>query len=160
MKSGGNAVDAAVAVAFAMAVTLPSAGNLGGGGFLLARFQDGGTAFVDFRERAPEKATRYMYLDASGNPTRDSITGWRAAGVPGTVRGLELAHRKWGRKGWAELMAPAIQLAAKGFPVSYPMSQSLRRAKNLPQFPESRRIFQRNGRHFEPDEVIVQPELA
>src|SRR6187402_3176303 len=90
LKSGGNAVDAAVAVGFALAVTYPTAGNLGGGGFLLLRMADGRTSFIDFRERAPLSSTRNMYLDAAGNPTKDSVLGWRAAGVPGTARGLEL----------------------------------------------------------------------
>src|SRR6476659_8506640 len=93
LKSGGNAVDAAVAIGFALAVTHPSAGNIGGGGFMLARFADGGTTFIDFRETAPGTASRDMYLDADGKPTLDSIEGWRAAGVPGTVRGFEFAQR-------------------------------------------------------------------
>src|SRR5579863_5825646 len=103
LKSGGNAVDAAVAVGFALAVTHPFAGNLGGGGFMLIRFADGRSTFIDFRERAPEKATRDMYLDHTGQPTQDSVEGWRSAGVPGTVRGFELAQTKYGRKKWAEL---------------------------------------------------------
>src|SRR6202163_1436635 len=102
LKAGGNAIDAAVAVGFALAVTYPFAGNIGGGGFLLARFADGRTTFIDFREKAPLAATRNMYLDAKGNVSADSLVGWRASGVPGTVRGLELAHRKYGRKPWAE----------------------------------------------------------
>src|SRR4029077_1052688 len=93
LKSGGNAIDAAVAVGFALAATHPSAGNLGGGGFLLARFADGRTTFLDFRERAPGSASRDMYLDASGKATGDSLVGYRASGVPGTVKGLEFAHR-------------------------------------------------------------------
>src|SRR5271154_5797361 len=102
LKAGGNAVDAAVAVALALAVTYPYAGNIGGGGFLLARFADGRATFIDFREKAPLAATRNMYLDANGNVTRDSLVGWRAAGVPGTVRGLEMAHSKYGHKPWTE----------------------------------------------------------
>ena len=82
LKSGGNAVDAAVAVGFALAVTYPYAGNLGGGGFMLIRMADGRSTFIDFREKAPGKATHDMYLDASGNATKDSVLGWRAAGVP------------------------------------------------------------------------------
>ena len=87
-QDGGNAVDAAVAVGFALAVTHPYAGNLGGGGFMLMRFADGRSTFIDFRERAPQKASRDMYLDAQGNPTRDSVDGWRSVGVPGSVRGF------------------------------------------------------------------------
>src|ERR1700685_4063367 len=91
LETGGNAVDAAIAVGFALAVTHPSAGNLGGGGFMLVRFADGRSTFIDFRERAPEKASRNMYLDASGKATNDSVAGYRAAGVPGSVRGFEYA---------------------------------------------------------------------
>ena len=116
LKDGGNAVDAAIAVGFALAVTHPYAGNLGGGGFMLIRFADGRSTFIDFRERAPEKASRNMYLDASGKPTRESLDGWKSAGVPGTVRGFELAHRKYGSRKWAELIEPAAALAAQGFP--------------------------------------------
>ena len=161
LRAGGNAVDAAVAVGFALAVTHPSAGNIGGGGFLLARFADGRTTFIDFREQAPAAASRNMYLDASGKATEDSTVGYRAAGVPGTVRGLEYAHRKYGRKPWGELIAPAVELARKGFPVSWGLSESLKRAaKDLSRFPESNRIFLRNGKYYEPGETLVQPELA
>jgi gamma-glutamyltranspeptidase/glutathione hydrolase len=160
LSSGGNAVDVAVAVALALAVTHPTAGNLGGGGFLLLRKANGETAFFDFRERAPAKAARDMYLGPDGKPTRDSVVGWRAAGVPGTVHGLETAHRKHGSKPWAELVTPAIRLA-RGFQVSYALSRSLRSsAKLLAQFPESKRIFLRNGKFFEQGETLVQPELA
>lgn len=114
LKSGGNAVDAAVAVGFALAVTHPFAGNIGGGGFMLVRMADGRTAFIDFRERAPGHASRNMYLDANGKMTRDSQEGWRAAGVPGTVRGLEYAHQKWGRKTWSQDLQPAVDLAFEG----------------------------------------------
>jgi gamma-glutamyltranspeptidase/glutathione hydrolase len=160
LRSGGNAIDAAVAVGFALAVTLPSAGNLGGGGFLLVRFADGTTSFIDFRERAPLAASRDMYLGADGKPTRDSVVGWRAAGVPGTVRGLELAHRKWGRKQWAELVTPAVKLAGEGFEVPYWLWRSLRGSKTLAQFEESRRIFQKGGTYWEFGERLKQPELA
>lgn len=160
LKAGGNAVDAAVAVGFALAVTYPVAGNLGGGGFLVARMADGRTTFVDFRERAPLSATRNMYLDPAGNPTRDSILGWRAAGVPGTARGLEMAHKKLGSRPWAKLVEPSVKLAKKGFEVSDHAAQSFREAKNLPQFPESKRIFLNGGRYFEMGDKLVQPELA
>src|SRR5216117_3352423 len=103
LKAGGNAIDAAVAIGFALAVTHPSAGNLGGGGFMLVLFADGRTTFLDFRERAPASASRDMYLDAAGKLTKDSLVGYRASGVPGTVKGLEFAHRKYGRKTWADL---------------------------------------------------------
>ena len=157
LESGGNAIDAAVAVGFALAVTYPYAGNIGGGGFLIARFADGRTTFIDFREKAPMRATRDMYLDAQGKVTQDSVTGWRAAGVPGTVRGLELAHQKYGRKPWADLLNPAIRMASTGFPVSYSMEQSLESEKTrLAQFPDSKRIFL-SARY---GDKLIQPELA
>ena len=163
LKSGGNAVDAAVAVGMTLAVTYPFAGNLGGGGFMLVRLADGRTTFIDFREKAPGKASHDMYLDASGKPTRDSLVGWRAAGVPGTVRGLELAHKKYGKTGWAELVGHSVKLASDGFVVSYALSTSLKSKNNselLGQFPESKRIFLRNGQHFEMGDTLKQPELA
>ncbi|MGH9559444.1 MAG: gamma-glutamyltransferase, partial [Bryobacteraceae bacterium] len=116
--------------------------------------------FIDFRERAPQKASHDMYLDASGNLTRGSIEGWRASGIPGTVRGFDLAERKYGRKKWSELIQPAIHLAERGFPVSYDLSQRFKRSKNLAEYPESNRIFLNGGKYFEADGVLVQPELA
>jgi gamma-glutamyltranspeptidase/glutathione hydrolase len=161
LKSGGNAVDAAIAVGFALAVTHPFAGNLGGGGFMLIRMADGRTTFVDFREKAPGKATHDMYLDASGNLTRDSLVGWRASGVPGTVRGFELAHEKYGKKPWAELIKPAIDFAAHGFPVSKAQIDSWRKESPLlSQFPESKRIFLKGGAFYDWQEIFRQPELA
>ncbi len=161
LESGGNAVDAAVAIGFALAVTHPSAGNIGGGGFMLVRLADGRTTFIDFRERAPLAASRNMYLDASGKATQDSTIGYRAAGVPGTVRGLEYASQKFGKKPWGELVRPAADLAAKGFPLSYGQAQSLRSsARGLSRFPESNRIFLRDGKHYEPGETFAQPELG
>jgi gamma-glutamyltranspeptidase/glutathione hydrolase len=161
LKSGGNAVDAAVAVGFALAVTHPFAGNIGGGGFMLIRLADGRTTFIDFREKAPHKATRNMYLDADGTMTRDSLIGWRAAGVPGTVRGLELAQKKYGKQTWAELLQPAIELASNGFPVSHAMMQSLRySAESLSQFPDSKRIFLKDGTFYDWNEILRQPDLA
>src|SRR6266851_2703277 len=161
LKSGGNAVDAAVAVGFALAVTHPFAGNIGGGGFMLIRLADGRTAFIDFREKAPRQATHDMYLDADGKLTRASLIGWRAAGVPGTVRGLELAQKKYGRQSWAELLQPAIRLASNGFPVSYWMMQSLRfSADSLSTFPESKHIFLKDGAFYDWNEIFRQPDLA
>jgi gamma-glutamyltranspeptidase/glutathione hydrolase len=160
LQSGGNAVDSAVAIGFALAVTHPFAGNIGGGGFMLVRLADGRTTFLDFRERAPEKASREMYLDAHGKPTRDSIEGWRASGVPGTVRGLEFAHQKFGRRKWADVLQPAIELASRGFPVSYSLAESLKSAENLSKFPESKSHFQRNGSYYEAGETFTQPALA
>ncbi|HEU0122395.1 MAG TPA: gamma-glutamyltransferase, partial [Bryobacteraceae bacterium] len=160
LRAGGNAIDAAAAVGFALAVTHPSAGNLGGGGFMLIRLADGRTTFIDFRERAPLQSTRDMYLDRDGKPTVDSVLGWRAAGVPGTVRGLEYAQRKYGKTKWAEVVAPAARLARDGFSVSYGLANSLRNAKNLTQFADSRRIFQKNGDFHAAGDRFVQPELA
>jgi gamma-glutamyltranspeptidase/glutathione hydrolase len=161
LKSGGNAVDAAVAVGFALAVTHPFAGNIGGGGFMLIRMADGRTTFIDFREKAPLKASRDMYLDAEGKLTRDSLVGWRAAGVPGTVRGLELALKKYGHKSWSELLQPAIQLASPGFPISYSQMRSFKaNADSLSQFPDSKRIFLKNGSFYDWNENFQQPELA
>jgi len=161
LQAGGNAVDAAIAVGFALAVTHPSAGNIGGGGFLLVRFADGRSTFIDFRERAPQAASPNMYLDASGKPTKDSEVGYRAAGVPGTVRGFEYASKKYGRKPWADLVSPALALAEQGFQVSYDLAKSLRRGSDLlGRFPESKRIFLRDGNPYEAGQTLVQPELA
>ena len=160
LKNGGNAIDAAVAVGLALAVTHPSAGNIGGGGFMLIRRADGKTTFLDFRERAPLAASRNMYLDASGKATQDSVTGYRASGVPGTVRGLEYANKKYGKKAWAELVHPAVELAKNGFPVSYALAQSLKGTRGLGGFAESKRIFQKDGKFYEPGELLIQPELA
>src|SRR6185312_92185 len=161
LKRGGNAVDAAIAVGFALAVTHPSAGNIGGGGFMLIRLADGRTTFLDFRERAPLAASRNMYIDpATGKATQDSLVGYRAAGVPGTVRGLEYASRKYGKKPWRELVHPAVELAVKGFPLSYAQAQGLRNATGLSRFPESDRIFRNGGKFHEAGEVFVQPELG
>lgn len=164
LQQGGNAVDAAVATALALAVTHPSAGNLGGGGFLLLRFRDGRTTFIDFRERAPGRASREMYLDAAGNVVPDASTiGPLAAGVPGTVAGLDYASRKYGRLPWARLAAPAIALAQNGFRLDYLTAQSLSRpstVKLLARFPESNRIFLRNGRYYQAGELFVQRDLA
>src|SRR5580704_16208813 len=157
LKAGGNAMDAAVAMGFALAVTYPYAGNLGGGGFMLARFADGRTTFIDFRETAPAGASRDMYLDTDGKMTKDSLVGWRAAGVPGSVRGFELAQKKYGRKTWAEVLRPAVQLAEKGFPVSYYFETQLNSdRKLLESFAESQRIFA--GLHY--GDQCIQPELA
>ena len=160
LRSGGNAVDAAVAVGFALAVTHPYAGNIGGGGFMLVRMADGRTTFIDFREKAPAAASHDMYLDADRKPTRDSVVGWRAPGVPGSVRGFEYAHQKFGNKTWTELLDPAVKLASDGFPFSYAMADSLKpdgnSAKMLSQFPDSKRIFLGH----ETGDNFVQPELA
>ncbi len=163
LENGGNAVDAAVAVAFALAVTHPPAGNIGGGGFMLIRLADGRSTFIDFRERAPNSASHDMYLDAQGNPTKDSVTGYRASGVPGTVLGMEYAHTKYGKRPWKELIEPAVRLARDGFPLSYALSQELRSQgmiNKLSQYPESKRIFLKDGALYEMNEIFKQPDLA
>ncbi|MBV9084421.1 MAG: gamma-glutamyltransferase [Acidobacteriaceae bacterium] len=160
LKHGGNAVDAAIAVGFALAVTHPVAGNIGGGGFMLVREADGRTDFLDFREAAPERATRDMYVGVNGEPTRDSIFGWRSSGVPGSVMGFEAAHKNFGTKPWARLVAPAIQLARNGFPVTQPLAESLQRTHSLETDPESKRIFLKNGTYYKPGDLLKQPELA
>ena len=159
MRKGGNAVDAAITVGFVLAVTHPAAGNIGGGGFMLIRFADGRSTFIDFRERAPAAATRDMFLGDDGEPTVDSVEGYRAVAVPGTVRGFDLARRKYGVRPWAELVKPALQLTRKGFPVSRGLAESLRANARLQLFEESRRIFLRHGRPYEPGERFRQPKL-
>jgi gamma-glutamyltranspeptidase/glutathione hydrolase len=164
MKRGGNAVDAAVAVGFALAVTWPSAGNLGGGGFLLVRKADGTAEAIDYRERGPLRATRDMYLDEQGNVIKGlSTEGYRAVGVPGTVAGLALAHQRHGKLKWAELVEPARKLAAEGFVVNYHLARSLQYQSTIDKMKgstESRRIYQRDGRFYAMGETFVQPELA
>jgi gamma-glutamyltranspeptidase / glutathione hydrolase len=158
LKAGGNAIDAAVAVGFALAVTYPVAGNIGGGGFMLVRFADGRATFIDFRERAPMKSSRDMYLDSQGKLTRDSIEGWRASGVPGTVRGLEYAHKKYGSKSWKDLIEPAVRLARDGFDVPYGLSESLASARTrFDRYPASKELF---GKAYEAGDKFIQPDLA
>ena len=166
MKRGGNAVDAAIAVAFALAVTHPAAGNLGGGGFMMIRLQDGRTTAIDYREMAPAAATRNVYLDKNGNVIEGeggSIEGYRAAGVPGTVRGMELALKRYGsgKLSWAQLIEPARRLAANGFTVNHSLERSLRGSRDyLSQYPETKRIYLNNGRLYSEGDRFVQPDLA
>jgi gamma-glutamyltranspeptidase / glutathione hydrolase len=161
MRAGGNAVDAAVAVGFALAVVHPQAGNLGGGGFMLVRMADGKTHFVDYREKAPAAASANMYLDAQGKVIEDaSIVGYRAIGVPGSVAGMVYAEKKYGKLSLKQVMAPAIKLAEEGFPLAAEDVRDLQEDKPLAQFPESRRIFQRDGNFYKAGEVLKQPDLA
>ncbi len=161
LKAGGNAVDAAVAVGFALAVVYPQAGNLGGGGFMLVRMKTGEAHFIDYRERAPAAARAKMYLDAKGNVVPGaSTTGYKAIGVPGTVAGLVYAEKSYGRLTLAQVMAPAIRLASAGYILSDEEARSLAAAKNLARFPESRRIFQRDGDYLKPGDRFTQPQLA
>jgi gamma-glutamyltranspeptidase / glutathione hydrolase len=166
MKRGGNAVDAAIAVAFALAVTHPAAGNLGGGGFMMIRFKDGKSTAIDYREMAPAAATHNIYLDKNGNLIEGeggSLVGYRAAGIPGTVRGMELALKKYGsgRFTWAQLIEPARRLAGNGFAVTYSLARSLRSNNEyLSKYPETKRIYLRSGKFYNEGEVFRQPELA
>lgn len=165
MKRGGNAVDAAVAVGFALAVVHPVAGNLGGGGFMLIRLKDGRATAIDYRETAPLAATREMYLDANGVLLKgegSSTIGYCAAGVPGTVAGLELALKKYGsgKLTWAQLIEPARRLALNGFTVNHAQAHSLRTSDRLALYADSRRIFLNDGKFFNEGDVLRQPELA
>jgi gamma-glutamyltranspeptidase/glutathione hydrolase len=160
LKQGGNAVDAAVAVGFALAVVYPAAGNIGGGGFMLIRDNHGKTHFLDYREKAPAAATRDMYLDAQGNVVPGmSLIGYKASGVPGSVAGLTYAQKHYGKLTLAEDMAPAIKLATDGYVLSDPEARSLQ-SKNLTRFPSSAKIFQRDGDFYKAGDTFKQPELA
>jgi gamma-glutamyltranspeptidase/glutathione hydrolase len=166
LKRGGNAVDAAVAVALALTVTYPSAGNVGGGGFMMIRLRDGRSTAIDYREMAPAAAHRDVYLDPQGNLLKgegSSTLGYRASGVPGTVAGMELALKKYGsgRFNWSQLVEPARRLAAEGFAVPHSLARSLRgNARDLSLYPETKRIYLNGGRFLEDGQVWRQPELA
>jgi len=166
MRRGGNAVDAAIAVAFALAVTHPAAGNLGGGGFMMIRLKDGRTTAIDYREMAPAAAHRDVYLDKNGKLIEGeggSLVGYRAAGVPGTVRGMELALKRYGsgKLTWSQLIEPARWLAANGFTVTYSLARSLRGTKDyLSKYPETKRIYLKGGALYKEGEFFRQPELA
>ena len=160
MQAGGNAVDAAVAIGFALAVVHPQAGNLGGGGFMLIRMTDGAVRFIDYREKAPAAATADMYLDARGNVIENaSLVGYKAIAVPGTVAGMVYASKKYGKLPLERIMSPAIKLAREGFPLAGEDANDLR-DKRLAGFPESHRIFQRDGNYYKAGEIFRQPELA
>ena len=160
LRAGGNAVDAAVATGFALAVVHPVAGNLGGGGFLLLRMRDGKTTFIDYREKAPLAATERMYQDAKGNVlANDSVVGYRSIATPGSVAGLAYAEKKYGKLGLKRVMAPAIKLARDGFELSPEEAHELT-DHDLSRFPASRRLFQRDGTYYRGGENFQQPELA
>ncbi len=160
MQAGGNAVDAAVATGFALAVVHPAAGNLGGGGFMLIRLADGKTHFLDYREKAPAAATPDMYLDAQGNVLEGaSEYGYKSIGVPGSVAGMVYAEQKFGKLTLKQVMAPAIRLAREGYALSWGEARDLH-DKHLAEFAESRRIFQRDGNYYQLGEIFRQPELA
>jgi gamma-glutamyltranspeptidase/glutathione hydrolase len=160
LQEGGNAIDAAVATGFALAVVHPSAGNLGGGGFMLIRDHTGKTIFLDYREKAPLAATENMYLDAGGNVIPDaSVLGYRSIATPGSVAGLVYAEKKYGRLGLKRVMAPAIQLARQGFVLTAQEADELS-DPDLARFPASYHIFQRDGRLYKAGEIFRQPLLT
>ncbi len=160
IRGGGNAVDAAAAVGFALAVAYPFAGNLGGGGYMVIRMADGRAAALDFREVAPLAASRDMYLDSNGNLTDGSVVGYRASGVPGSVAGLTEVVAKYGSKPLAEVMAPAIRLARDGFVVDTAFSEGLRASqKYISQF-DGAAVFFPGGQPLAPGTVFTQPALA
>lgn len=162
LEAGGNAVDAAVAVGYALAVTYPTAGNLGGGGFMTIRLADGRTTFLDFRERAPQAATRDMYLDARGEPVPGASTDtYLAVGVPGSVAGLELAREKYGSRPRAELIAPAIALARDGFALEAGDVAAFAEGNDmLAQDPAAAAIFLQDGKPLPLGARLVQSDLA
>jgi len=162
LKRGGNAVDAAVATAFALAVVEPAAGNIGGGGFMLIRLANGKTTFLDYREVAPGKATRDMYIGKDGKLDEEaSVIGYRSVAVPGTVAGLAVALRTYGSMKLADVMAPAVRLAENGFPINRRLAQEFEEHRAaLQRFAVSRRIFLNDGKMFQPGDAFRQPELA
>jgi gamma-glutamyltranspeptidase/glutathione hydrolase len=162
LREGGNAVDAAIATGFALAVTYPQAGNIGGGGFMVIRFPDGETTSIDFREKAPLAAHPEMFLDSDGEYSSEiHHDSHIAVGVPGTVAGLELAHQKYGKLPWARLVEPAVRLAADGFPMMPYLARSL--AGVLPRmepYPASVAAYSKDGVPYEAGELFRQPDLA
>lgn len=160
LREGGNAVDAAVATGFALAVVHPIAGNLGGGGFLLLRTHDGKSTFIDFREKAPLAATEKMYQDDKGKVIANaSVLGYRSIATPGSVAGLVYSEKKYGKLGLKRVMAPAIKLAREGFELTPQEAHELTDS-DLGQFAASRLLFQRNGNYYRTGEKFLQPELA
>ncbi|HGC8073086.1 TPA: gamma-glutamyltransferase [Yersinia enterocolitica] len=163
LKMGGNAVDAAVAVGYAQAVVNPCCGNIGGGGFMTIHLADGTDTFINFRETAPAAASADMYLDKEGKVTKDaSLYGYLAAGVPGTVLGMDSAQKKYGKLTRQQVMAPAIKLAREGFVLTRADTDILdTTVKRFRQDPESARIFLRkNGEALQPGDRLIQTDLA
>ncbi len=164
LEQGGNAVDAAVATAFALAVTHPSAGNIGGGGFMVIRLADGTATTIDYREKAPGLATPTMYLDRAGKILGEATdSGWKAIGVPGTVRGLALAHRRYGKLPWADLVRPSAELAERGFALSSSLANSLNRQVDttFAPFPSSVATFGKpGGGRWTVGDTLKLPQLA
>jgi gamma-glutamyltranspeptidase/glutathione hydrolase len=162
LRRGGTAIDAAVTAAFVLAVTYPRAGNLGGGGFLLYRAPGGRTSALDFRETAPSAVTPALFLDTSGRPdVKKSQEGGLAVGIPGSVAGLAEAHARWGRRPWAELLAPAIRIAEEGFTVTTVGARIFAQENaRLAADPQARMLFTKDGRPLVEGDRVVQKELA
>ena len=163
LRQGGNAVDAAVAVGYALAVTHPQAGNIGGGGFMMLRTKDGNTTAIDFREMAPEQATRDMFLDDQGNPdSKKSLTSHLASGTPGTVAGFSLALEKYGTMPLNKVIRPAIKLAEEGFTVNDALADDLKTygSEVIPDHANSRAIFWKNGEPLKKGDKLVQKQLG
>jgi gamma-glutamyltranspeptidase / glutathione hydrolase len=162
LKRGGNAVDAAVATAFALAVVEPAAGNIGGGGFMLVRLANGKTNFFDYREVAPGKASRDMYITADGKfDAQASTIGYRSVAVPGTVAGLALALKTHGKLKLADVLQPAIRYAEQGIPVTDKLLREFRYERSdLQRFSMSSRIFLNDGKMYQAGDTLRQPELA
>jgi gamma-glutamyltranspeptidase/glutathione hydrolase len=164
LKKGGNAIDAAVATAFALAVTHPSAGNIGGGGFMVVRQANGTATTIDYRERAPLQSTPTMYLDSTGKIARQlTATGYLAPGVPGTVRGMQLAHRRFGKLPWKDVVMPAVTLAEKGFPLSEALARSLNRevSGSMARYPASVAAYGKpGGGQWAAGDTIVLADLG
>ena len=160
LRNGGNAVDAAVATALALAVTYPEAGNLGGGGFIVARFADGKNASLDFREKAPAAASRDMYIDEKGELTGKSLTGHLASGVPGAVAGLYAVHQRHGKLKWSDVVQPAIALAANGFTINERFARLTNGDERLRQFEGSAKLFMPNGQPLQARTLWRNPDLA
>ncbi len=162
LKAGGNAIDAAIATGFALAVTHPTAGNIGGGGFMVIRWPDGRTTALDFREKAPLASHARMFLDANGEySSQIHHNSHIAVGVPGTVAGFALAHEKYGRATWADLVTPAVRLAADGFTVSENLARSLAGVlPSMERYVASVAAYSKNGSPYTAGETLRQPDLA
>jgi gamma-glutamyltranspeptidase/glutathione hydrolase len=164
LRKGGNAVDAAVATAFALAVTYPGAGNIGGGGFMVVRLKNGSATTIDYRERAPLASTKTMYLDSTGHINRSlTATGYLAPGVPGTVRGLALAHRRFGKLPWRDVVLPAAQLASRGFVLDSGLARSLAHEIGQAMQPYQASLAaygKRDGSAWEPGDTLVLTDLG
>ncbi len=161
LKKGGNAIDAAIAVQFALAVVYPNAGNIGGGGFMVFRKENGEAFTLDFREKAPSKARKDMFLDSAQNPVAQrSLTSHLASGVPGSVEGMWQAHQKFGKLSWQELLKPAILLATNGFKITARQARELRNYQPVfeAQNPGYNSLYQKNG--WQENDLLRQPDLA